>query len=133
MAQLECQKSACETAEKDLLQRYTEREKLGAKLNPDVAQMVKNHHPVMRGRDIVDLSSCVSPLATDEENNVVEAIVPADGVSETDSEDKKADHDQVYCLQLEVNHPSAGFLQQNKQRLLHKCPVVHPNTGELVC
>ncbi|KAH9531318.1 hypothetical protein CY35_19G032400 [Sphagnum magellanicum] len=132
MAQLECQKSACETAERDLLQRYTEREKLGAKLNPDVAQMVKNHHPVMRGRDIVDLSSCVSPLATDEENDVVEAIVPADGVSETDSEDKKADHDQVYCLQLEVNHPSAGFLQQNKQRLLHKCPVVHPNTEELL-
>ncbi len=64
MARLDCQKMTCETAEKDLLQRYSQRQALAALASTEF--IGTDHNKSLKGRDIVDVSSCLSLLTTSE-------------------------------------------------------------------
>ncbi|CAK9219597.1 unnamed protein product [Sphagnum troendelagicum] len=64
MARLDCQKMTCETAEKDLLQRYSQRQALAALASSEF--IGTDHNKSLKGRDIVDVSSCLSLVTTSE-------------------------------------------------------------------
>jgi hypothetical protein len=64
MARLDCQKTTCETAEKDLLQRYSQRQALATLASMELSATEENK--LLKGRDIVDVSSCLSLLTTSE-------------------------------------------------------------------
>ncbi|KAH9544259.1 hypothetical protein CY35_13G109300 [Sphagnum magellanicum] len=66
MARLDCQKVTCDAVEKDLLQCHSHREALAATLSSDMRQI--EERPCLRGQNIVDVSSCVSLFATNEEH-----------------------------------------------------------------
>jgi len=64
MARLDCQKTTCETAEKDLLQRYSQRQALATLASMELSATEENK--LLKGRDIVDVSSCLSLITTNE-------------------------------------------------------------------
>jgi hypothetical protein len=73
IARLDCQKALCEAMEGELLQRHSTRETLEAAAaaaeagNPTVIMHKKK--AVTQGRDLVDVSSCVSLHAIDNHSN----------------------------------------------------------------
>ncbi len=64
MARLDCQKTTCETAEKDLLQRYSQRQALATLASMELSATEENKS--LKGRNIVDVSSCLSLITTNE-------------------------------------------------------------------
>lgn len=89
MARLDCQKMTCEAAEKDLLQRYSQREALAALVKPDSdGTTVKKP---LRGRDIVDVTSCLSLVTT----NDGQIVTPEKGFPHGDMSMQNTDDDEI--------------------------------------
>ncbi|KAG0621493.1 hypothetical protein M758_3G024700 [Ceratodon purpureus] len=99
IARLDCQKATCEATEIDLLQRHSKREALEAAGAGSTTLMHKKI--VTKGRDIVDVSSCVS--LHDEEDE--EKILRGNVLSESDTEDEG--DDEVYSLRREHQQANA--------------------------
>uniref|UniRef100_A0A7I4EBW2 HNH nuclease domain-containing protein n=1 Tax=Physcomitrium patens TaxID=3218 RepID=A0A7I4EBW2_PHYPA len=94
MARLDCQKMTCEVAEKDLLQRYSQREALAALVKPETSGSSPNKP--LRGRDIVDVSSCLSLVTTNDGQIVTpEKGLLQEDVSELHSEDEIEEEDSL--------------------------------------
>lgn len=94
MARLDCQKMTCEAAEKDLLQRYSQREALAALVKPDSGGATQKKP--MRGRDIVDVSSCLSMVTTNDGQIVTpEKGFPHGDISMQNSDDEMEDEDPL--------------------------------------
>lgn len=75
----------CEAAEKDLLQRYSQREALAALVKPDLNGTMQKKP--LRGRDIVDVSSCLSMVTTSDGQLVTpEKGLPRGDISEQNSD-----------------------------------------------
>ena len=91
IARLDCQKATCEATENDLLQRHSKREALEVAAAGGTTVMDKKF--VTQGRDIVDVSSCVS-LHDDDEK-----IMRGNVLTESDTEDER--EDEVYTLRQE--------------------------------
>ncbi|KAG0583524.1 hypothetical protein KC19_3G143800 [Ceratodon purpureus] len=90
LARLDCQKMTCEAAEKDLLQRYSQREALAALVKPDSGGTTQKKP--LRGRDIVDVSSCLSMVTTNDGQVVTpEKGFPHGDISLVNSEDEDED------------------------------------------
>lgn len=80
----------CEAAEKDLLQRYSQREALAALVKPDSSGTTQKKS--LRGRDIVDVSSCLSLVTTSDGQIVTpEKGFPQGDISLVNSEDEDED------------------------------------------
>lgn len=108
MARLDCQKMTCEAAEKDLLQRYSQREALAALVKPDLNGTAQKKP--LRGRDIVDVSSCLSMVTTSDGQLVTpEKGLPRGDISEQNSDIE--DLDDVPSVQ-EHNGRSLEFVRQ---------------------
>lgn len=121
MARLDCQKATCEAAEKDLLQRYSQRGILEAANVDDLYDLntVYIHQkPITQGRDIVDVSSCVSLRAVDEEQEEEKVILPGDEITDSDSEDETVD--EVYNLRRERRHSKEVLHQKTQQEVAWK-------------
>lgn len=119
-ARLDCQKAVCEAAEKDLLQNYSQRGILEATVGEsgsnDNSMNVTEKKCVMQGRDIVDVSSCVSFLGNCEDGNeeVDKKILLQDiNLIDSDSEDETAD--EVYSRRTE-HRRTKDLLHQNQQQ-----------------
>jgi hypothetical protein len=69
----------CETAEKDLLQRYSQRQALAALAS--IEFIGTDHNKSLKGRDIVDVSSCLSLVTTSEG----QVLSPDKGLLEQDT------------------------------------------------
>lgn len=94
MARLDCQKMTCEAAEKDLLQRYSQREALAALVKPDDGGT--SQKKPLRGRDIVDVSSCLSLVTTSDGQIVTpEKGFPHGDISMQTSDDEMEDEDSL--------------------------------------
>jgi hypothetical protein len=77
----------CEAAEKDLLQRYSQREALATLVKPDSGGTAQKKP--LRGRDIVDVSSCLSMVTTNDGQIVTpEKGFPQGDISLANSEDE---------------------------------------------
>lgn len=84
----------CEAAEKDLLQRYSQREALAALVKPDDGGT--NQKKPLRGRDIVDVSSCLSLVTTSDGQIVTpEKGFPHGDISMQTSDDEMEDEDSL--------------------------------------
>ena len=84
----------CEAAEKDLLQRYSQREALAALVKPDSSGTTQKKP--LRGRDIVDVSSCLSLVTTNDGQVVTpEKGFPHGDISLVNSEDEDEDEDSL--------------------------------------
>ncbi|XP_024362815.1 uncharacterized protein [Physcomitrium patens] len=115
MARLDCQKMTCDVAEKDLLQRYSQREALAALVKSDSGGTTQNKP--LRGQDIVDVSSCLSLVTT----NDGQVVTPAKGfplanASQHTSDDEDGDEDpesaQTSCRPSMENPISMTTAQQ---------------------
>jgi hypothetical protein len=112
MARLECQKAICDAAEKDLIQRHAHREALavtGGTAMKEIGRMSG-----LRGKDIVDVSSCVSLFETNEEHEGEEVTEPDnDRDCWNDGEDEKAN--EVHKLQMQLCQSQALHQQLQQQ------------------
>ncbi|CAK9190991.1 unnamed protein product [Sphagnum troendelagicum] len=112
MARLDCQKAICDTAEKDLIQRHAHREALAA--TGGTAMKESGHMSGLRGKDIVDVSSCVSLFETNEEHEGEEVTEPDnDRDCWNDGEDEKAN--EVHKLQMQLCQSQALHQQLQQQ------------------
>lgn len=117
MARLDCQKMTCEAAEKDLLQRYSQREALAALVKPDSGETTQKKP--LRGRDIVDVSSCLSLVTT----NDGQIVTPAKGfphgdISMQNTDDEIEEEDSLSLrsqsgISLEFSFSEKDALQQD--------------------
>ncbi|KAG0599265.1 hypothetical protein M758_12G138900 [Ceratodon purpureus] len=103
IARLDSQKATCEAMEHELLQRHSQREILeaaaGGNMNDRTTLMHKKL--VTQGRDVVDVSSCVSLRAGDDDEDEEEEkiVMTANKLSESDTDDEG--DDEVYNLRRE--------------------------------
>ncbi|KAH9567713.1 hypothetical protein CY35_03G039400 [Sphagnum magellanicum] len=112
MARLDCQKAICDAAEKDLIQRHAHREALSA--TGGTAMMEIGCMSGLRGKDIVDVSSCVSLFETNEEHEGEEVTEPDnDRDCWNDGEDEKAN--EVHKLQMQLCQSQALHQQLQQQ------------------
>jgi hypothetical protein len=120
-ARLDCQKAACEVAEKDLLQNYSQRGILVATVGEAGSNSnsinVTEKKGVMKGRDIVDVSSCVSFLGNCVDGNVeVDKKVLLEDINLIDSDSEDETADEVYSRRTEHRWTKAT-LHQNQQEV----------------
>jgi hypothetical protein len=124
MARLDCQKVTCDAVEKDLLQCHSHREALAATLSSDMRQI--EERPCLRGQNIVDVSSCVSLFATNEEHEGEASVHREDVEYErdgwSDREDEKAN--EIYRLQKQLSQ------SQELQLVEQEYPDNYSVTGE---
>lgn len=101
IARLDSQKASCEAMEHELLQRHSQREILEAAAGGNDRTTLMLKKLATQGRDIVDVSSCVSLRATGEEDDEEEekVIMTASKLSESDTDDEG--EDEVYNLRRE--------------------------------
>lgn len=107
-SRLDSQKIACEAMESDLLQVHAQQEILEAAaggIDDRTTLLLKK--PVTKGRDIVDVSSCVCLRAIDEEDDEEEEklIMTANKLSESDTEDEG---EEELNLRREHQHAAVG-------------------------
>jgi hypothetical protein len=97
-ARLDCQKATCEAMEHELLQRHSHRETLEGAAGGNATTPKR---AVTLGRDIVDVSSCVSLRTVDEGDDEEEEklVMTANTVFESDTDDEE--NDEVYNLRRE--------------------------------
>uniref|UniRef100_A0A7I4FD07 Myb-like domain-containing protein n=1 Tax=Physcomitrium patens TaxID=3218 RepID=A0A7I4FD07_PHYPA len=110
IACLDSQKASCEAMESDLLQRHAQRELLeaaAARVNGSKRTTLVQKKLVTQGRDIVDVSSCVSLRATDQEDDEEEEklVMTANQLSGSDTGDEG--EDEVYNLRREYQQAAA--------------------------
>ena len=100
IARLDSQKATCEAMEHELLQRHSQREILEAASGgiSNDRTTVMHKKLVTQGRDIVDVSSCVSLRAIDGDDDEEEEkiVMTANELSESDTDDEV--EDEVYNL-----------------------------------
>lgn len=108
MARLDCQKMTCEAAEKDLLQRYSQREALAALVKPDFGGTTQKKP--LRGRDIVDVSSCLSLVTTNDGQIVTpEKGFPHGDMSMQNTDDEIEDDGSLSFRSQSQSGISLGF------------------------
>jgi len=108
IARLDSQKASCEAMEHELLQRHYEREILEAAAGGNAQdRMLKKL--AIQGRDIVDVSSCVSLRATgaEEDEEEEKLVMTANQLWESESEDDEGE-DEVYILRREHQQQAAA-------------------------
>ncbi|KAG0604219.1 hypothetical protein M758_10G154000 [Ceratodon purpureus] len=114
-ARLDCQKVVCEAAEKDLLQNYTQRGILEATVEEsglsDNSLNTTETRSVVQGRDIVDVSSCVSLRDCEDGNEVLDKKTLLQDINLVDSDSEDETADEVYSRRTE---------HRRKKDLLHE-------------
>ena len=111
MARLDCQKMTCEAAEKDLLQRYSQREALASLVKPDSGETTQRKP--LRARDIVDVSSCLSMVTT----NDGQVVTPEKGFPDADISLVNSEDEDEDSLSLRSHKRTFSFLEKD---LLHQ-------------
>jgi len=133
MARLDCQKATCEAAEKDLLQRHSQR----GVLETAAGDVLNNHgydvlqkKSVTQGREIVDVSSCVSLMLglEDEKGRVEQDIITPPGDSDSEADETA---DEIYKLRQEQRRTKELVHQQQLQEAACKLLEKSLNEGAL--
>lgn len=105
IARLDCHKATCEATENDLLHRHSNREALEGAAAGGAKLMRKK--VVTQGRDIVDVSSCVS-LHDEEEEKIMRERVLTESDTEDEGEDEAytfpREHQQASTRKSLVRH-----------------------------
>ena len=109
IARLDCHKATCEATENDLLHRHSNRGALEGAAAGGAKLMHKK--VVTQGRDIVDVSSCVS-LHDEEEEKMMRERVLTESDTEDEGEDEAytfpREHQQASTRKSLVRHAIKG-------------------------
>lgn len=120
IARIDSEKASCEAMEGKLLQQHSRREQLEATAvqgNVNGCTTTDQKKQVTRGRDIVDVTSCIFLRAADEEDDEEEEklIMNANQLSESDTNDEgdeiynfRRDHQQAAARKSLVTHAIKG-------------------------
>ncbi|XP_024363029.1 uncharacterized protein [Physcomitrium patens] len=123
IARIDSEKASCEAMEGKLLQQHSRREQLEATAvqgNVNGCTTTDQKKQVTRGRDIVDVTSCIFLRAADEEDDEEEEklIMNANQLSESDTNDEgdeiynfRRDHQQAAARKSLVTHAIKVLMQ----------------------
>ncbi len=115
MARLDCQKTTCETAEKDLLQRYSQRQALATLASMELSATEENKS--LKGRDIVDVSSCLSLITTNEGHILSpDKGRPEQEALELSSESEDGDAYDAHSMKIKHDGSKESLKPQHNQR-----------------
>ncbi|CAM6029808.1 unnamed protein product [Sphagnum balticum] len=115
MARLDCQKMTCETAEKDLLQRYSQRQALATLASMELSATEENKS--LKGRDIVDVSSCLSLITTNEGHILSpDKVPPEQEALELCSESEDGNAYDVHSMKIKHDGSMESLKSQQNQR-----------------